>query len=239
MRAIATTNVGDDGALREFPRAGAAESFCCRRDNSALVSRGFRARRCIVQWRSVLARSRFASTRRYREHTRQREWSGIACEDTRSRATNDCSASASHDFACAIGAPVEVGVNQLRMLVHFRHTAFMNVFVPQWQGAGERDLLAAGAAQVRDALAIAWTEIPGLTSAGAAREHGVVNHRALLANLRAFRALLADTRPEQLFLLGGDCSIELAPIGYFATRHRDLVVIWVDAHADANTPETS
>ena len=64
----------------------------------------------------------------------------------------------------------------------------MNVFVPQWQGAAERDLLAAGATQARDALAIAWTEIPGFTSA-AAREHGVVPPHEAAWAAALFRAL--------------------------------------------------
>jgi len=38
---------------------------------------------------------------------------------------------------------------------------------------------------------------------------------------------------------GGDCSIDVAVIDYLHGLHPDLTVIWVDAHLDANTPDTS
>merc|ERR1719343_643953 len=42
-----------------------------------------------------------------------------------------------------------------------------------------------------------------------------------------------------LFTIGGDHSIATATIAASSQVHKDLCVIWIDAHADANTPETS
>lgn len=38
---------------------------------------------------------------------------------------------------------------------------------------------------------------------------------------------------------GGDCAVDVAIIGYLNHIHPGLRVIWIDAHLDANTPETS
>jgi len=40
-------------------------------------------------------------------------------------------------------------------------------------------------------------------------------------------------------VLGGDHSIAIGSIGAMLTAHPDLCVIWVDAHADINTPDTT
>jgi len=49
-----------------------------------------------------------------------------------------------------------------------------------------------------------------------------------------------SVRPEDFMLTaGGDHSIASATISGIAARYPDLCVVWVDAHADANTPKTS
>jgi arginase family enzyme/very-short-patch-repair endonuclease len=59
----------------------------------------------------------------------------------------------------------------------------------------------------------------------------------LAANLAAARAIGFDDRT---VTAGGDCGVELAPIEAALTAHGDgLVVVWFDAHADLNTPESS
>jgi arginase len=116
----------------------------------------------------------------------------------------------------------------------------MKVFFPQWQGAGESDAILHGAMRVRLALPFDWADVPGFQAGPAACEHGILNHASLLTNLRAYRALLADAQPDRVFSLGGDCASELAPIAYLLSVYgRDLAVVWFDAHADANTPQSS
>jgi len=43
----------------------------------------------------------------------------------------------------------------------------------------------------------------------------------------------------QFFVLGGDHSLAIGSIAASSTAYEDLCVIWVDAHADINTPKTS
>jgi arginase family enzyme len=98
--------------------------------------------------------------------------------------------------------------------------------VGQWQGSGSPTAhrLAAGAAELA-------AMIPG------DRHVRVALPGDLEGNLAAIRAAL----PEQpVVTAGGDCGVDLAPIEAALAEHGDgLVVVWFDAHADLNTPESS
>jgi arginase len=51
---------------------------------------------------------------------------------------------------------------------------------------------------------------------------------------------LNERQPSRLFVVGGTCGVELAPVSYLNARYRgDMSVVWLDAHADLNTPDTS
>jgi arginase family enzyme len=59
----------------------------------------------------------------------------------------------------------------------------------------------------------------------------------LAGNLAAIRD--AITEPP-VVTVGGDCGVEVAPIEAALAEHGDgLAVVWFDAHADLNTPESS
>jgi arginase len=40
-------------------------------------------------------------------------------------------------------------------------------------------------------------------------------------------------------VLGGDCGVSLLPITYLNARSEKMAVVWLDAHADMNTPASS
>jgi arginase len=44
---------------------------------------------------------------------------------------------------------------------------------------------------------------------------------------------------EPVLTIGGDCGIALAPIAHAARRSAGLAVVWIDAHPDLNSPESS
>jgi arginase len=51
---------------------------------------------------------------------------------------------------------------------------------------------------------------------------------------------LSTRKPTHLSMIGGTCGTETAPISYLNNLYcGDLAVIWFDAHADLNTPESS
>ncbi len=65
----------------------------------------------------------------------------------------------------------------------------------------------------------------------------------IIENAWILLAALERMRPDEsqpLFNLGGDCGSELVPITWFNKRlGGKLQVVWIDAHADLNTPTTS
>ncbi|WP_344072437.1 arginase family protein [Prauserella alba] len=121
--------------------------------------------------------------------------------------------------------------------------------IPQWQGA-----LAAEAAQSLPAgcraLAALAGDVLGVDVAdGQVREvpvvadatatvDGVGHRHALVRNRDAVLAALGPGGP--VLTVGGDCGVDLVPVGFARRRHGpELTVAWFDAHADCNTTASS
>jgi arginase family enzyme len=51
--------------------------------------------------------------------------------------------------------------------------------------------------------------------------------------------VLASELPERPLILGGCCCSHIGAVEGLATRYERLGVVWIDAHGDLNTPETS
>jgi arginase len=51
--------------------------------------------------------------------------------------------------------------------------------------------------------------------------------------------VLASELPERPLILGGCCCSHIGAVEGLVTRYERLAVIWIDAHGDLNTPETS
>jgi arginase len=66
-------------------------------------------------------------------------------------------------------------------------------------------------------------------------EVGVVDEESLTEQSLA----LAASVPERPLVLGGCCCAHVGAVEGLATRFERLAVVWVDAHGDLNTPETS
>lgn len=117
----------------------------------------------------------------------------------------------------------------------------LNLYFPQWQGGNAREIYT-GAAWLHQHFGDA-SEFQAV-SVGLAKElavkHQILGYDAIFRQLTAARKLLAQHQPTQIFTLGGDCSVDLAPISYLNQRYEgDLAVLWLDAHADLNTPDSS
>jgi arginase len=119
------------------------------------------------------------------------------------------------------------------------------VVVPQWQGSGSSRAmrLADGAEAIRGDLPASATrvvEVP--VEAGESLGTGVDRYASLLAvRTRQAAALEAASASATgpLVTIGGDCGVEIASIAHAARTHPGLAVVWLDAHADLHTPETS
>jgi arginase len=117
----------------------------------------------------------------------------------------------------------------------------VNFFVvPQWQGSGSSRAmqLAQGAEAISDDLPSAKTVVvPVPLGAGTDQGSGVRRLSSLEAVRNDLQQALdaADGVP---IVIGGDCGIELGAIAHAASRHK-LAVVWFDAHADLNSPQSS
>lgn len=91
------------------------------------------------------------------------------------------------------------------------------VRVPRAWGTGGETMAAA-----------AWIELPYPEAAVVEEE-----------SLEEQAAAQARSLPVRPFVLGGCCCAHVGAIGGLAARSGRLAVVWVDAHGDLNTPETS
>ena len=125
--------------------------------------------------------------------------------------------------------------------------AITYLVVPQWQGSGSTRAL-----QLQDgAMAILGDLPPSRTVSigvplGAGEGLGSGVRR--LSSLQAVRDRMAEALagipdaagPDVVVAIGGDCGIDLATVQHAQAAHPgDLAVVWLDAHPDLNTPESS
>jgi arginase len=66
-------------------------------------------------------------------------------------------------------------------------------------------------------------------------EAGVVDEETLAAQVEGVAAGL----PERPVVLGGCCCAHVGAVEELGRRHGRIAVVWVDAHGDLNTPDTS
>lgn len=129
----------------------------------------------------------------------------------------------------------------------------LNLFFPQWQGssAAHPQRLERGAHRLqvffpnRNFVAVD-ADSDGVDSGDTDSERrsgeraGVRAHAEVLAQLTNACSALAAAQAERILTLGGDCSVDAAPVAYLNRRYpQELAVLWLDAHPDLNTPESS
>ena len=111
---------------------------------------------------------------------------------------------------------------------------------PQWQGSGLTDELSLGVETLKEYFNNSdFTEIP-LSTKKCASSNNIVCFQPILEQIKYFRDLVSERKPPRISTIGGDCGIEIIPISYLNKIYqKDVCVIWLDSHADLNTPETS
>jgi arginase len=68
----------------------------------------------------------------------------------------------------------------------------------------------------------------------------VLGLASIVPRTRRTLARLQAARPTRLVTIGGTCGVELAPVSYLNDLYQgDLAVVWLDGHADLNTPASS
>lgn len=99
--------------------------------------------------------------------------------------------------------------------------------------------LAEGAEAIRGDLPAASTvtvDVP----LGAGSSQGTAVHRlSSLEQVRDRMVQALDALTGTVITVGGDCGVDLASIAHANGRNESMAVLWLDAHPDLNTPESS
>lgn len=78
-----------------------------------------------------------------------------------------------------------------------------------------------------------------LDDSALATRDGIEAKDAVLGQLDAALALIAEYEPERILTLGGDCAVSVAPFTALAQRYGDdLAIVWIDSHPDVDTGDT-
>jgi arginase len=120
----------------------------------------------------------------------------------------------------------------------------MILFFPQWQGAGQGNRIDIPARVLVESFhpqieGVERIDITLDTGDVLERQDGIWGRGVILRQLRDASGQLQSAAPERVFTLGGDCGIEVIPVGYLNAKYDDFALVWLDGHADLNTPETS
>ncbi|MBP4047611.1 arginase family protein [Chromobacterium violaceum] len=115
----------------------------------------------------------------------------------------------------------------------------LQIGFPQWQGSGDGRGIERGCLALCEALdaplMLAVESCPSCS-----RRDGIDHLDALLRQLDACRRSIDASSPRRILLCGGDCASEIAPLAYLNRLYEGrLNVVWLDAHADLNTPQSS
>jgi arginase len=110
---------------------------------------------------------------------------------------------------------------------------------PQWQGSGLTDDLKTGAETLASYFNTGFTAIP-LSGKELTMVNNIIGLYPLVEQAESFRQIIIDSKPAKISTIGGDCGIEIIPISWLNKLYgNDLFIIYIDAHADLNTPASS
>ena len=117
----------------------------------------------------------------------------------------------------------------------------LSLLLPEWQGYGLDASVAHGARGIAALFpAGTFVEVEAPDRESLTVEDGVLGLSSIAARLGPALDAIRARQPARIFTIGGTCGVELAPVSYLNDRYRgDLAVVWLDAHADLNTPQSS
>ena len=118
----------------------------------------------------------------------------------------------------------------------------LSLLFPEWQGYGEDNLSFAGALKIAESLfkTSDFIHIPVPSKENLFRLNEVLGLGSIAPRFRQTRLKLASLAPRKIFMIGGTCGVEIAPVAHLNEIYgSDLAVVWLDAHGDLNTPDSS
>lgn len=120
--------------------------------------------------------------------------------------------------------------------------ATLFLLYPEWQGSGRSPAVQQGALTIARELfpqthflIVDSPDEETLECVG-----GVIGLHSISARFRDTLARVRKAAPDAIVTVGGTCGVEAAPITYLNERYDgNLAVVWLDAHGDLNTPQSS
>lgn len=122
-------------------------------------------------------------------------------------------------------------------------TNTLRIIYPQWEG-GNRFVYAFGAQILAYLAPQSENEVltlPLKEEYDTVLEDGIAYKTSLLKQAKELRDTLQKKQPDKLVVLGGDCSIALAPFTYLLEKYgaEHTAMLWIDRHGDISiTGET-
>jgi arginase len=111
---------------------------------------------------------------------------------------------------------------------------------PQWQGSGLTDDLKLGAETFISYFKDSAIKVIPLSMKDLTTIDNIKCLEPIFEQTNLFKKIIIDSKLDKISTIGGDCAIELMPISYLNKIYQeDICIIWIDAHADLNTPESS
>lgn len=117
---------------------------------------------------------------------------------------------------------------------------------PQWQGGAKVRALFPASMQMRQRFmmragdSISILDAPIVEVGDRIVADNIAYRSVVLQQLGDALALMQQAAPQRVVTIGGDCGVETVPIGYAnAKADGDLALVWIDAHGDLNTPDSS
>ena len=111
---------------------------------------------------------------------------------------------------------------------------------PQWQGSGLTDDLKLGAETFISYFKDSAIKVIPLSMKDLTTIDNIKCFEPILEQTKLFKEIIIDSKLDKISTIGGDCAIELMPISYLNKIYQeDICIIYIDAHADLNTPESS
>ncbi|WP_046470557.1 arginase family protein [Allosalinactinospora lopnorensis] len=116
----------------------------------------------------------------------------------------------------------------------------VDLVVPLWQGGDDVRVAQGASALARLVPSAGGSRLHVSVTDGPREKVDKVRNLQVVADtLRQLRERVAHKAPVRVLTLGGDCLSDVAAAEHLAARHKGMVVYWVDAHADLNTPDSS
>ena len=116
-----------------------------------------------------------------------------------------------------------------------------HLLFPEWQSYGEDDRVSSGSRCICSLFQeFEFDEVEIADTKPLSRRQGILGLDSIIQNLNSACSTLYQRRQKQLLSIGGTCGSEFAPVSYLNHSYGgELAVVWMDAHGDLNTPDTS